>query len=425
MPHLNDNREKQPRIVIVGAGFGGLFCAKRLVDAPARITLIDRQNHHLFQPLLYQVATGFLGINDVALPVRSLFKNKGNIEVVMAEVTGLDREKRQVLTNGPSYSYDYLVLATGAAYHYFGHDEWAKHVLVLKNLEDAIALRQQILSSFERAELESDPGKRRRLLTYVIIGGGPTGVEMAGAIADAVNYALKREFRHITPEDTHIRMIEAGPRLLSTMPEKLSAYAKRVLERKGVVVQCGTPVQDIRAGKVTFDGETLESDVIIWAAGVKPLPLAGWLDLEADRRGGIPVTANLSVPGHPEIFIAGDAATYMQNGKTLPAVAPVAKQQGKYIAKFLRHRLAAKSYSKPFRYIDYGNTATIGRNAAVADFGRFTLKGWIGWCMWGIAHIYFLTGFRNRSVVFLTWLWTYLTYGMGARIILRGSPRIH
>lgn len=407
-----------PRIVIVGAGFAGLFCAKGLDEVNARITLIDRQNHHLFQPLLYQVATGFLGINDVALPVRSLFRNKGNIEVVMAEVTGVDTARQRVLTDNRNYPYDYLILAVGSRYHFFGHDDWARHVLVLKTLEDAIALRQRILSVFEQAELETDEQRRKELLTFVVIGGGPTGVEMAGAIADAVNFALKQEFRYISPNDTRILMIEAAPRILGAMSESLSSYAKRVLEEKGVTVQCGATVHAIENGIVTTREGTVRSDTILWAAGVSPLPVASWLGIQPDKRGGVPVADDLSVPTMPNVFVLGDAATCIQDGKPLPALASVAKQQGKYLAKLLRRRISGE-HTKPFRYQDLGTMATIGRNEAAADFGRFTLKGWLAWIAWGLVHIYFLTGFRNRIVVFLTWVWTYLTYGMSARIILR------
>lgn len=407
-----------PRIVIVGAGFGGLFCARGLMGAQAQVTLIDRQNHHLFQPLLYQVATGFLGINDVALPVRSLFHSKGNIDVVMAEVTGINTYTRCVLTDNATYDYDYLVLATGAKYHFFGHDEWAQHVQVLKTLEDAIGLRQQILSTFEQAEIEQDEMRRKKLLTYVIIGGGPTGVEVAGAIADVVNYALPREFRRIGPKDAQIILIEATPRLLGSMPEKLSAYTKRMLEQKGVIIKCNTKVQDIGNQLVTTNHGNIDSATILWAAGVRPIPIAGWLDVEPDKHGAIAVQPDLSVEGKERGYVLGDAATMLQEGKPLPALASVAKQQGKYLAWSLKQRIAGNP-PKSFHYQDWGTMATIGRNEAVADFGKFTVTGWLGWVLWGIVHIYFLTGFRNRIVVFLTWVWTYATFGIGSRIILR------
>lgn len=402
----------------MGAGFGGLFCAKGLLGAPAYVTLINRENHHIFQPLLYQVATGFLGINDVALPVRSLFHNDSNVEVVMAEVTGVDSANRQVITDSGAYSYDYLVLAAGSRYHYFGHDEWGKHALVLKNLEDAILLRQKFLGALEAAERESDPKKRKALLTFVVIGGGPTGVEMAGAIADAIDFALRKEFRHIKRSDMAILIIEASNRLLNGMPEALSLHAHRVLMRKGVMIQLGTPVVEIRDGEVITPHTHIQSGLILWAAGVQPIAMAAWIQTETDRRGAVAVEPDLSVKGQDSIYAIGDAASFIQDGKPLPALGSVAKQQGVYLARLLRHHLAGHRY-KPFRYRDWGTMATIGRNQAVADFGRFHLKGWFAWMLWGIVHVYFLTGWRNRIVVFFTWIWTYLTYGMGARILLR------
>lgn len=408
-----------PRIVIVGAGFGGMFCARGLAGSGALVTLIDRQNHHLFQPLLYQVATGFLGINDVALPIRSLFRGSGNVKVVMDEVVGVDTGARRVRTGTRDYPYDYLVVATGARYHFFGNDHWAPHCWVLKTLSDAIALRQRILTTCERAELETDPRRRAALLTYVVIGGGPTGAEMAGAIADVVNYALEREFEHIRPKDTRILLLEAAPRMLGSMPEKLSDYARDMLERKGVEVRCGAAVQNIVAGRVVTAAEGVESETILWAAGVRPAPVHGWLGVEPDRRGGIAVEPDLSVPGLPDVFVIGDAATFRQKGAILPALASVAKQQGKYLGAALRARVQGQAHRKPFRYADLGTMATIGRNAAVADFGGVSFRGRFAWLLWGVVHIYFLTGFRNRATVFLTWVWTYVTFGMGARIILR------
>lgn len=408
-----------PRIIIVGAGFAGLFCAKGLEGTNTKVTIIDCHNYHLFQPLLYQVATGFLSANDIALPIRSLFNNKSNVEVVLDEVTGIDYNSQQVLTNTKNYRYDYLVLAVGARYYFFGHDTWQQHAFVLKNLDNAILLRQRILTSLEHAELETDEDVRKKLLTFVVVGGGPTGVEMAGAIADAINYVLTREFRYIHPEDTKIIMLESSSRILSAMPESLSDYAERVLKKKNVIVQCNTTVLDIQPDFVaTNKGDFFYSNTILWAAGVRPLPVANWLGIKADKRGGILVQEDLSVHEIKNIFVAGDVATSLQDGKPLPALASVAKQQGKYLAKLLQHRIKGKKY-KPFRYKDWGTMATIGRNAAVANFGKFSLKGWLAWVAWGIVHIYFLTGFRNRLVVFFTWVWTYLTYGMSSRILIK------
>jgi NADH dehydrogenase FAD-containing subunit len=412
---------EKPRIIIVGAGFGGLFCAKDLKNVDAHITLIDRQNYHLFQPLLYQVATGFLGMNDVALPIRSMFRSQPNIDIIMAEVSGLNTTKRCVLTSNGNYPYDYLVLATGARYHFFGHESWSEHVQVLKTLEDAIGVRQRILRSFEQAEWEKDPEKRKELLTYIIIGGGPTGVEMAGAIADAINYAFKREFHHIEPADTRIMILESAPTILGGMPQNLSLYARRVLGEKGVRIECNITVKDIKSGCVITDKGTFCSQMILWAAGVRPLPISDWINIEPDKRGAIPVLDDLSIIGHRDIFAIGDAATVMQDGKPLPALAAVARQEGIYLAQLLKHRLNRKPY-KSFYYRNYGTMATIGRNEAIADFGWITLKGWIAWVIWGLVHIFFLTGFRNRTVVFFTWLWTYLTYGMGARILIENIP---
>ena len=407
-----------PRVVIVGAGFGGLFCAQGLRNSPCEVVLIDRQNHHLFQPLLYQVATGFLGINDVAMPIRSLFKNKGNITVVMAEVISVDTIAKRVITASKNFDYDYLVLATGAQYHFFGNDKWMAHVHVLKSIPDAIGLRQRILNSFEQAEMEEDEERRKRLLTYIVIGGGPTGVEVAGTLADVVNYALPREFRRIRPSDVKILLVEAGPRLLNTMPEKISKYTKHALEKKGVLVHCNTAVSNIEHQRLSTTSGVIDAHTILWAAGVRPVPIFTWLNVNPDRRGGIPVAPSLAVAGMPDVFVVGDGATCIQDGKPLPALASVAKQQGKYLAKNLS-RLIAGRPSEPFHYRDLGTMATIGRNAAVADFGRFAVTGWLAWMLWGIVHIYFLSGFRNRSVVFVTWVWTYLTFGIGSRVIWR------
>jgi NADH:ubiquinone reductase (H+-translocating) len=407
-----------PRVVIVGAGFGGLFCAQGLRKSPCEVVLIDRQNHHLFQPLLYQVATGFLGINDVAMPIRSLFKNKGNITVAMAEVTSVDPVDKRVITASKNFHYDYLVLATGAQYHFFGNDKWMPHVHVLKSIPDAISLRQRILNSFEAAEMEEDEDGRKRLLTYIVIGGGPTGVEVAGTLADVVNYALPREFRRIKPSDVKILLVEAGPRLLNTMPEKISKYTKHALEKKGVLVHCNCAVSNIEHQRLSTTSGVIDAHTILWAAGVRPVPIFTWLNVNPDRRGGIPVAPSLAVAGMSDVFVVGDAATCIQDGKPLPALASVAKQQGKYLAKNLS-RLIAGRRSEPFHYKDLGTMATIGRNAAVADFGRFAVTGWLAWMLWGIVHIYFLSGFRNRSVVFVTWVWTYLTFGIGSRVIWR------
>lgn len=419
----NSITTNRPRIVIIGAGFAGIFCAKGICGEDADITLIDKQNHHLFQPLLYQVATGFLGINDVAMPIRSLFPGEKNVRVVMEEVTGVDTTTKTVKTASHYYEYDYLVIATGARYHFFGHDDWEPHMMVLKTMEDAITLRGRILTSFEEAELEKNPEKRRQLLTYVVIGGGPTGIEMAGAIADIINYALEREFRNITRNDTSIYLLEAAPRLLGAMKPNLSAHAEARLRQKGVRVICNSTVSNITPNKVTTSNGEINTNVILWAAGVHANPIAGWLGVTPNRNGTINVEPNLSVPNHENVFVAGDAACVIDDEKPLPALASVAKQEGKYLARLLTAKIRKEPFSRKFRYADYGTMATIGRNSAVAQFRYINFTGRFAWMLWGIVHIFFLTGFRNRMSVFLTWLWTYMTFGMGARVILKRYPK--
>jgi NADH dehydrogenase len=408
----------RPNIVIVGAGFGGLFTAKGLLGAEANVTLIDKQNHHLFQPLLYQVAAGFLAISDVAVPIRSLFHREDNVEVVMSEVTNIDNEQKLVHAGGRSYPYDHLVLATGAKYHFFGRDEWAPHVQVLKTISDAIGLRQSVLTSFELAEAETNEEKRKRLLTYVVIGGGPTGVEMAGAIAELVNYALEKEFRHIDAKDVRIVLIEASPYLLGVMGPKLSEYTKKALIKMGVDVRTDTSVEDITAKCVHIKDGKIESDMILWAAGVKPLPAGEWIGAPMDKRGGIEVNADLTVQGMDNVYALGDVSTLIQGRRPLPGLASVAKQQGKYLAQLLKARVKGEEFNKNFSYRDYGTMAIIGRHAAVADFRWIKFKGRFAAFLWGFAHIYFLMGFRNRAAVFVTWLWTFFTLGIGARVIL-------
>lgn len=408
----------RPNIVIIGAGFGGLFCAKGLLGQEANVTLIDKQNHHLFQPLLYQVAAGFLAISDVAVPIRSLFHREDNVEVVMSEVTSIDSENKVVHAGGHPYPYDHLVISTGAKYHFFGRDEWAPHVQVLKTISDAIGLRQNILTSFELAETETDEAKRKRLLTYVVIGGGPTGVEMAGAIAELVNYALEMEFRHIDPKDVKILLIEAGPYLLASMGKKLSEYTKEALIKMGVDVRTDTSVEDITEACVTTKEGKIESDMILWAAGVKPLPAADWIGAPVDKRGGIEVNSDLTIKGMDNVYALGDVCTFVQGRRPLPGLASVAKQQGRYLAQLLKAKITGQPFSKNFHYRDYGTMAIIGRHAAVADFRWIRFKGRFAAFLWGFLHIYFLMGFRNRAAVFVTWLWTFFTYGIGARVIL-------
>ncbi len=348
-----------------------------------------------------------------------MFRGQDNVNVVMDEVVSVDKERKVVRSGRHEYPYDYLILATGSRYSFFGRDEWQAHTSTLKTLDQAITLRQQILTSFETAELADTEEERARHLTYVVVGGGPTGIEMAGAIADVVDYALEREFRFIRKEHVTIYLLEAGPRLLGAMAPKLSAYAEQMLKDKGVTVLCNEAVKDIGRNVVTTANHRIETDVILWAAGVQANPAAQWLDVPAGRNGRVDVDAMLSLPGHPEIFILGDAACALQKGVPLPALASVAKQQGKYLARLLNARIKGEVFDRRFRYVDLGTMATIGRNAAVMQTGWVRMTGLLAWLIWGVVHIMFLTGFRNRMSVFVTWVWTYLTYGMGARIILR------
>jgi NADH dehydrogenase len=407
----------RPRIVVVGAGFGGLSAAMRLARVAAEVTVVDRRNHHLFQPLLYQVATAALSPADIAAPIRGILSRQTNTAVILGTVTGVDVRGRAVLMGERRIPYDQLILATGARESYFGHDEWAAVTSGLKSIEDAEAMRRRILVAFERAEDHEDEAERRRLLTFVIIGGGPTGVELAGALAELAKAALARDFRRIDPKTARIVLVEAGPRLLPSFSPRLSLVAARVLERLGVELRLGTAVTGCdREGAVLGD-ERLESRTIIWAAGVAASDAARWLGVEPGRGGRIPVGADLAVEGHPEILVIGDTAEVIGPHGPLPGLAPVAKQQGIYAARVIAARVAGRAPPGPFRYRDLGNLATIGRRAAVADFGWLRLGGRLAWLAWGAVHIYFLIGFRNRVAVAIDWLWSYLTYERGARLI--------
>jgi len=409
----------QPRVVIVGAGFGGLWAAKGLANARTEVTVIDRENYHLFQPLLYQVATAGLSPADVAAPIRSIVRGSRNITVMLGEVAGVDVAAHTVaMSCGRRVPYDYLVLATGARHAYFGHDEWEAFAPGLKRIEDATEIRRRILLAFERAENETDAQERRRLMSLAIVGGGPTGVELAGAIAELARRALAKDFRNIDPRAARIVLVEAGPRLLPSFPPDLSEDARRRLERLGVEVRLGRPVTAVDAAGVAVGAERIETRTAIWAAGVAASPAGQWIGAVCDRVGRIAVEADLSVPGHPEIFAIGDTALLSdKSGKPLPGVAPVAKQQGRYVGRLIKARLRGGTPVKPFRYRDYGNLATIGRKAAVIDFGWIHLRGLVAWLIWSVAHIYFLIGFRNRMIVALDWLWAYFTFQRGARLI--------
>jgi NADH dehydrogenase len=409
---------QRAQIVIIGAGFGGLMAATRLGRVDADVTVIDQHNHHLFQPLLYQVATAALSPADIAAPIRAILGRQRNTRVMLGAVTGIDAAQRAVLVGQRRVSYDYLVIATGARDAYFGHDEWAATTLSLKDIEEARTMRQRILLAFERAEDIEDEVERRRLMTFVIIGGGPTGVELAGALAELSRATLARDFRRIDPTATRIILVEAGPRVLSSFPARLSDVTARALSRLGIELRFGTAVTHCDIDGVMLDTERIESRTVIWAAGVRASPAAEWLALETAGDGRVPVGVDLTVARHPEIFVIGDTAKVEgPDGQPLPGIATAAKQQGKYVARAITARLAGRT-PPPFRYRNLGNLATIGRREAVADFGWLRLSGRLGWLLWSAAHIYFLIGFRNRVVVAAEWLWSYLTYQRGARLIM-------
>jgi NADH:ubiquinone reductase (H+-translocating) len=413
---------RRERIVIIGAGFAGLAAALALRKAPVDVTVIDRRNYHLFQPLLYQVATAGLSPAEIATPIRSILRDQENTRVLLGRVGAIDKEARLVEVEGRSVPYDTLIVATGARHAYFGRDEWEAVAPGLKKIDDATKLRHRLLLAFEEAETAEDAAERRRLLTFVIIGGGPTGVELAGAIAELAKVALARDFRHIDPRSSRIILVESGPRVLATFPEALSAFAKRALEKLGVEVRLDHPASACDAEGVVVDGKRIEARTIIWAAGVAASPAAKWLGASTDRAGRVIVGSDLTLSGHPEIFVIGDtAAAPGRDGKPLPGVAPVAKQQGAYVASVIAARIAGRTEPR-FRYRNYGNLATIGRKVAVADFGQVRLSGRLAWLLWGGVHVLFLIGFRNRVAVLLDWLWAYVTFQRGARLITSEKP---
>jgi NADH:quinone reductase (non-electrogenic) len=414
---LSAHQNARPRVVIVGAGFGGIFAAAELAKAPVDVALIDRRNYHLFQPLLYQVATAGLSPADIAYPIRSIVSRYPNISVIMGKVTGVDLAGRQVLVGDRKMPYDYLIVATGARHAYFGHAEWEPYAPGLKKIEDATEIRRRILLAFERAEATENEMERRRLLTFVIVGGGPTGVEMAGAVVELAHKALSRDFRRIDPKSARIILVEAAPRVLLTFPESLSETARRSLERLGVEVRLGKAVTACDEAGVMVGAERIESATVIWCAGVAASPAARWLGAEKDRAGRVKVNRDLSLPGYPEVFVIGDTAA-VDDGKggIFPGVAPVAKQQGTYTGCAIQARMRGEPPA-PFRYINYGNLATIGRKAAVVDFGWLRVSGFPAWLLWGVVHIFFLIGFRNRIAVALEWIWAYVTFQRGARLI--------
>jgi len=413
----------RPQVVIVGAGFGGLAVAKGLAGVDADITLIDRQNHHLFQPLLYQVATAGLSPADIAWPVRQLFRRQPHVRVMMGEVTSIDTGRQVVMLGHGPIAYDWLVLATGAAHGYFGHDNWAAHAPGLKSLDDAVAIRRRLLLAFEQAEMAANPEQTTRLLTIAIVGGGPTGVEMAGAVAELARKALATDFRTIDPRCTRVLLLEAGPRLLPTFPEALSRYTEAALYRLGVEVRLGQPVTRCDAEGVSLGQEFIAAGTIVWAAGVSASPAAKWLGVAGDRAGRVPVTQDLRAPGQERVFVIGDTAqVFNPDGRPVPGIAPAAKQQGAFVARWLRAQFAGGAMPVMFTYADRGLLATIGRKAAVISYRSLRLKGRFAWWLWGAAHIYFLVNLRNRIIVMTQWLWAYFVFERGARLITGSKP---
>ncbi|MFC7377062.1 NAD(P)/FAD-dependent oxidoreductase [Brevundimonas sp. GCM10030266] len=407
-------------VVIVGAGFGGLAAARAFRGADVDVVLIDRTNHHLFQPLLYQVATAALSPADIATASRTLLRGQKNVTVLMGEVTGVDATAKVVrLKDGPDQAYDWLILATGAAYSFFGHPEWSDEAEVLKSLDDALTIRRKLLAAFEKAELADDPEEARRLMTFVVVGAGPTGVETAGTIAEMARMTLRHEFRRIDTTRARVILFEAGPRVLAAFPEDLSAYAKTALEELGVEVRTGTAVEMIADGVVRAGGETVEAAAVLWSAGVEARPAAQWLGAEAVRNGGVVVGSDCAVPGVADVFAIGDVASFRQDGKPLPGLAPVAKQQGKWVGKLVRARAEGRPDPAPFRYRDWGTMAVIGRSKAVALLGPWKLKGFIAWLAWSMVHLMLLIDFRSRVIVYVNWTWAWFTMGRGARLLTR------
>ena len=413
----NNSASSLPHVVIIGAGFGGLQAAMALGQAAVRVTIIDRKNHHLFQPLLYQVATAELSPADIAVPIRAIVRHQKTTQVIMAEVTGIDVEGRRVLMGERSVSYDYLVLSTGSWHSYFGHDDWGHYAPGLKSITDATDIRRKILLAFEAAELEPDPDKQQALLTFVIVGGGPTGVEMAGAIAELARKSIVKDFRHINSASARILLVEAAPHILATFPDSLARKAQKKLERMGVEIKMGTPVTNVDAEGVQVNGQHIATHTVIWAAGVQASSAGKWLDAETDKAGRVLVLSDLTVPHHSEVFVIGDSSHIMTSEKPLPGVAPVAMQQGRYVASVIRRRLRGDQAVRPFHYVDKGNLATVGRSFAIADVKNLHLSGFIAWVTWLVVHIFYLIGFRNRVLVMIQWAWAYFTYQRGARLI--------
>ncbi len=405
-----------PRVVILGGGFAGLEAAKALKRSRVRVSIVDRRNHHLFQPLLYQVATAALNPSNIASPIRRILRGQKNAEVVMGEAHAIDAGARRVILDDGEVSYDYLIVATGATHAYFGHDAWSEYAPGLKTVEDALTIRRRVLLAYEAAEREDDPERRRAWLTFVIVGGGPTGVEMAGALAEISRHVLSRDFRRFDTRDARVLLVEAGPRVLATFPEDLSTKALRQLERLGVEVKTSVPVTDIDGHGVTIGGDRIAARTTIWAAGVAASPLGKTLNVPLDRAGRVLVEPDLSAPGHPEVLIVGDLASRQQDGKPIPGVAPAAMQGGRYAARRVKDMIAGRP-TEPFHYNDKGTLATIGRASAVGEIGKVHLSGYPAWLAWLLIHVFFVIGFRNRFAVMGEWAWIYFTYERGARLI--------
>jgi len=412
--------EKTPHVVVIGAGFGGLHAAKALADAPVRVTVIDRTNHHLFQPLLYQVASAGLSPAEIAHPIRSILADQANTEVLLADATAIDLAGKRVVLKDGAIDYDWLVVATGAETAYFGHDDWAKIAPGLKTLDDALDIRQRVLMAFEKAERETDPKEREKLLTFIVIGGGATGMELAGALAELRRHVLARDFRSIDPKQAKVHLVEAGPRIMTAFEDDLSQASVEQLEELGVEVHLATKVSAIDAGGVTFDGGArIDAAVVIWGAGVRATPLLKTLGAKLDRIGRVEVENDCSIPGHPEAFVIGDAMHMLdKDGKALPGQCPTAIQQGRFVAKIIARESAGKREERPrFVYLDRGQMATIGRSRAITQIGKIHMRGFVAWLGWLFVHLILLIGFRNRLVILITWFWSYVTYRRGARLI--------
>lgn len=413
----------QPRVVIIGAGFGGLKTAQMLATAPVHITVIDRDNYHLFQPMLYQVATAGLAPDDISSPIREILKHQSNTEILMAEVTAIDTQQQRVLMGGESVPYDYLVVATGATNNYSGHGNWRQLAPGLKTLEDALEVRDTILAAFEGAEREADLEKRQADLTFVLVGGGPTGVELAGAMADLMHKSMSGSFRHIRPTTARIILVEGETRIMPSFPSSLTRKASAKLRELGVEIRTGVHVKAIDEHGVMIGDEHVAVENVIWTAGVKASPAGQWLHAPVDHDGRVKVEHGLSVPGHPNVFVIGDTATVTQNGKRLPGVAPVALQEASYVAAVIADRVAEKPHPQPFHYFNKGMLAVIGRDFGIVNIGRIRFTGLFAWFAWLLIHIYFLIGFRNRLLVLIQYAWIYFTFQKGSRVILKAPAR--